>query len=73
MKATMEFVLPDEQSEFLHAVYGSRFAVALFNLNQSIRSIGKHETFDNVGSLLERVSQLRTMLREELEETNWED
>lgn len=42
MKATLDFNLPEESAEFLHAVRGVRYYSALLDLDNKIRNYLKH-------------------------------
>lgn len=42
MKAILEFSLPEEQEEFKDAVNGTKYALALHNIKNDVRSIWKH-------------------------------
>jgi predicted nucleotidyltransferase len=43
MKATLEFNLPDDQTEFDFAVQGSNMYSALWEISQELRTLWKYE------------------------------
>jgi hypothetical protein len=42
-KAILEFNLPEEQEEFKDAVNGTKYALALHNIKDDVRSIWKYD------------------------------
>ena len=71
MKATLEFDCPDQNDDFMLAVHGKDFALAMFDLEQDLRSMVKHDA-DNTEKLsgIEAVEKARELLRENLEAYN---
>lgn len=42
MKATLEFILPEDQTDFNDAVNGGRWSLCMWELDQHLRSQTKH-------------------------------
>ena len=66
MKATLEFTLPDEESEFGHALAGRDALIALENVDNWARGILKHG--DPTSEVRRTLEQLRDMVPHELVE-----
>jgi hypothetical protein len=46
MKATLEFQLPEDQTEFDFAIQGSNMYSALWDISQELRTLYKYEELD---------------------------
>jgi len=58
MKVTLEFELPDEQSDFDSAMNGYKWELAVWDMNQYLRSVIKYapdETSEEVFKALDKV------------------
>jgi hypothetical protein len=64
-KGILKFKLPEEQSEYLNAVYGSRFASTIETIDERLRTLLKHGDIEKTTS--EKLAEeIRAMLREDL-------
>lgn len=59
MRATLTFTLPDEQGDFTAAINGRKAFLALWEIDQKLRSLLKHgEPSDAEARLAEEIRQL---------------
>lgn len=64
-KGILQFKLPEEQSEYLNAVYGSRYHGTISTVDERLRTILKHtDCSDEVRKL---ANEIRDILKEDLE------
>ena len=59
MEATIKFTLPDEQIQFESAAAGGTLAAILFDLDNRLRTLRKHEGQETMA-----VEDMRTLIRE---------
>jgi len=64
MKTTLEFNLPEEQTEMLHAVHASDAWCALSEIDQNLRSLVKYGTYD--GYEVTTTEQLASEIRKRI-------
>ena len=68
MKAKLEFDLPEEESEFLHAVHGMDFMLSLYDLDNELRRMLKYTELDAQDEKM--VQYVRDFLHETMAERN---
>lgn len=59
MKATIEFNLPEEQSEHLAAVHAMDWKLVVWNFDQMLRRLIKHDIPTTHAQLLEHLNELQ--------------
>ena len=70
MKATLEFNLPEEQTEFQDAVDGSNFKHVLWKLDQHCRSNVKYASDMANDEVLDTYEEIRDLIRMYCNEMN---
>lgn len=64
MKAKISFSLPEEENDFYYAVNGSKFAHAIYNFDNFLRSKLKYEELTEEQAKI--YEEIREKLREEI-------
>jgi len=72
MKVTLEFELPDEQSDFDSAMNGYKWELAVWDMNQYLRSVTKYASDDTSADVIEALDKVRDELFNILDNYNLE-
>lgn len=70
MKSVLEFNLPEEREEFELAVNAGKYASALWEIQQELRTIWKYEELED--NVYEMVDRIYTMVYDKINENNIE-
>lgn len=66
MKATLEFNLPEERTEHLHALNGTKFLIILDEIDGLARGLLKHGDTTNQEQVIKTMEAIRALMPEEL-------
>ena len=72
MKVTLEFELPDEQSDFDSAMNGYKWELAVWDMNQYLRSVTKYASDDTSADVIKALDKVRDELFNILDNYNLE-
>ena len=72
MKAILEFNLPDDQSDFESAVNGYKWQLAVWDMNQYLRSVTKYAPDETSAEVVEALDKARDKLFNILNDYNLE-
>jgi len=72
MKVTLEFELPDEQSDFDSAMNGYKWELAVWDMNQYLRSVTKYAPDETSAEVVEALDKARDKLFNILNDYNLE-
>ena len=72
MKAILEFNLPDDQSDFETAVNGYKWQLAVWDMNQYLRSVTKYAPDETSAEVVEALDKARDELFDILKNYNLE-
>lgn len=62
MKAILEFNLPDDQSDFESAINGYKWELAMWDMNQYLRSVTKYAPDETSAEVVEALDKARDEL-----------
>ena len=72
MKVILEFNLPDDQSDFESAVNGYKWQLAVWDMNQYLRSVTKYAPDETSAEVVEALDKARDKLFNILNDYNLE-
>ena len=72
MKVILEYELPDEQSDFDSAMNGYKWELAVWDMNQYLRSVTKYASDDTSADVIEALDKVRDELFNILDNYNLE-
>ena len=72
MKVTLEFELPDDQSDFDSAMNGYKWQLAVWDMNQYLRSVTKYASDDTSADVIKALDKVRDELFNILDNYNLE-
>jgi len=72
MKAILEFNLPDDQSDFESAINGYKWELAMWDMNQYLRSVTKYAPDETSAEVVEALDKARDKLFNILNDYNLE-